>query len=89
MDIQAIDPRDTTWEQDHGRYRVYFWDIPAATAHEYEILGKVDIDELLTWVTGYAAQRGWAYTVYVATTDGGSLGLIRLAGVQGDPFTAS
>ncbi|MEU8825849.1 hypothetical protein [Streptomyces sp. NPDC048636] len=86
MDIRAIDPRDTAWEQDYARYRVYFWDVPAVTSHEYEILGEVDIDELLTWASRYAAERGWSYTIYVSTTNGDSPGLIRLAGVLGDPF---
>ncbi|WP_405948720.1 hypothetical protein OG588_21515 [Streptomyces prunicolor] len=87
MDIRGIDPRDTTWEQDHAQYRVYFWDVAAVTAHEYEVLGEVDIDEVLTWASQYAAERGWAYTVYAAvTTDGDGPGLIRLAGVLGDPF---
>ncbi|MET7621712.1 hypothetical protein [Streptomyces sp. NPDC005408] len=30
--------------------------------------------------------RGRVYTTYVSTTDGGKPGLIRLAGVLGDPF---
>lgn len=86
MDIRAIDPRDTAWEQDHARYRVYFWDRAAVTAHEYEVVDDVDIDDLLPWASAYAAEHGWAYTVYVSTCDGDSPGLIRLAGVQGDPF---
>ncbi|WP_051741474.1 hypothetical protein [Streptomyces xylophagus] len=88
MDIRDIDPRDTTWEQDHARYRVYFWEVATVTAYEYEVLGEVDVDEVLTWTSRYAAERGWAYTVYAAvTTDGDGPGLIRLAGVLGDPFT--
>ncbi|WP_329612316.1 hypothetical protein OG244_02525 [Streptomyces brevispora] len=86
MDIRAIDPRDTVWEQDHARYRVYFWDRSAVTAHEYEVVDDVDIDDLLPWASAYAAERGWAYTIYVSTSDGDRPGLIRLAGVGGDPF---
>lgn len=86
MDLRAIDPRATAWEQEHARYRVYLWDRAAVTAHEYEVLDEVDVDELLAWVSVYAAERGWGYTIYVATTDGDSPGLIRLAGVRGDPF---
>ncbi|MFG2784442.1 hypothetical protein ACGFY7_42280 [Streptomyces prunicolor] len=90
MDIRGIDPRDTTWEQDHAQYRVYFWDVSAVTAHEYEVLGEVDIDEVLTWASRYAAERGWTYTAYAAvTTDGDGPGLIRLAGVLGDPFAGA
>ncbi|MFE7130488.1 hypothetical protein ACFVIM_06500 [Streptomyces sp. NPDC057638] len=86
MEIRGIDPRDTTWEQDHARYRVYFWDRLNTHSHEYEILGEVDIGELLAWAEEYATERGWAYTVYVVATDRGERGLIRLAGVLGDPF---
>ncbi|MFJ5846487.1 hypothetical protein [Streptomyces sp. NPDC092903] len=86
MDIRAIDPRGTAWEQDHARYRVYFWDRSAVTAHEYEVVDDVDIDDVLPWTSAYAAERGRAYTVYVSTRDGDSPGRIRLAGVQGDPF---
>ncbi|MEU1660930.1 hypothetical protein CQW39_31650 [Streptomyces griseofuscus] len=87
MNLRGIDPRDTAWEQDHARYRVYFWDVPARTSHEYEILDDVDIDELLTWTTQHASEHGWTYTIYTATSDGDSPGLIRLAGVLGDPFS--
>ncbi|WLQ42157.1 hypothetical protein P8A22_20665 [Streptomyces laculatispora] len=86
MDIRALDPRDTAWEQEHARYRVYFRDRAAVTAREYEVLDEADVDELLTWVSVYAAGRGRGDTLYVSTTGGDSPGLIRLAGVRGDPF---
>ncbi|MGW6062015.1 hypothetical protein [Streptomyces sp. NPDC055189] len=89
MEIRAIDPRDTTWDLDHARYRVHFWDVPASTAHEYEVLETVDIGELLAWASQYAADRGWSYTVYAAVSEGGKPGLIRLAGVLGDPFAGA
>ncbi|MEV0373721.1 hypothetical protein AB0I10_28590 [Streptomyces sp. NPDC050636] len=86
MKIRGVDPRDTMWEQDHARYRVHFWDRSAVTAHEFEVLDEVDVDELLTWAQSYAAGQGWSYTVYAAVTDGDRPGLVRLAGVLGDPF---
>lgn len=86
MQIRGIDPRDTTWEHDYADYRVYFWDRSSNNAHEFEILGEVDIDEVLTWTKEYAAERAWTYTVYVVTGEHGQRGLIRLAGVLGDPF---
>ncbi|WP_119293338.1 hypothetical protein [Streptomyces sp. YIM 130001] len=89
MDIRAVDPRDTTWQQDHARFRVHFWDLAAVTAHEYEVLDEVDVDDLLTWASGYAAERGWSFTLFVATTEGDSRGLIRLAGALGDPFAGA
>lgn len=90
MDIRGIDPRDITWEQDHARYRVYFWDVAAVTSYEYEVLGEVDVDEVLAWASRYADERGWAYTVYAAVTDDADgPGLVRLAGVLGDPFAVT
>lgn len=87
MNLRAVDPRDTAWEQDHGRYRVYFWDVANVTAHEYEILDHPDADEVLTWATNHAAAKGWTFTLYLLTTDDRDLpGLIRLAGTLGDPF---
>jgi hypothetical protein len=67
MDMRGIDPRDTAWEQDHARYRVHFWDVAAVTAYEYEVLDEVDVAELLTWTSRYAAERGWTYTVHART----------------------
>ncbi|MEV7439492.1 hypothetical protein [Streptomyces griseoviridis] len=88
MEIRAIDPRDTTWEQDHADYRVYFWDRSTNTSYEYEILDQVDIGELLAWPRQYAAETGWTHTVYAVADDDddGRRGLIRLDGVLGDPF---
>ncbi|MEU8956543.1 hypothetical protein AB0C93_19815 [Streptomyces sp. NPDC048518] len=104
MDLRSVDPRDITWEQDHATYRVYFWDRSTGWAHEYEVSGAGDVDgiggdggggeggvdvgELLAWTKAHAAERGWLYTLYVVTADDGRRGLIRLAGVLGDPFTA-
>jgi hypothetical protein len=90
VDIHGIDPRDIAWEQDHARYRVYFWDVAAVTSYECEVLGEVDVDEVLAWASRYAGERGWAYTVYAAVTgDGDGPGLVRLAGVLGDPFAVT
>lgn len=86
MKIRGIDPRDTAWEQDHVRYRVCFWDVAAATADEYEVVDEADVDEVLTWASTYAAERGLTFTLYASVDDGGRPGLIRLAGVLGDPF---
>ncbi|MEV7192073.1 hypothetical protein AB0N81_09705 [Streptomyces sp. NPDC093510] len=86
MQIRLIDPRDTAWEQPHATFRVYFWDVPARSSHEYEIVEEVDVEELLAWAKEYAAERSWTYTLYVAVADASGPGLIRLAGVTDDPF---
>lgn len=86
MRMRPADPRDTTWEQEHATYRVSFWDVPAVTSAEYEVTDTVDVIEVLAWAEEYAARHGLTYTVYATTTAGGSRGLIRLAGVLGDPF---
>lgn len=86
MDICGIDPRDTTWEQDHATYRVYFWDRSANCSDTYEIGGEADVEAVLAWAEEHAPERGGLYTLYAVTTDAGRRGLIRLAGVTGDPF---
>ena len=36
--IKAVDPRDTTWEDNHPVFRVYFWrGIDGWSSDEYEI----------------------------------------------------
>ncbi|GGZ59895.1 hypothetical protein GCM10010387_62080 [Streptomyces inusitatus] len=84
MDIRGVDPRDTTWELDHARYRVYFWDRANAVSDEYEISGEVDVEEVLAWAAQFAEEH--RYTVYVSVKTSGDSGLIRLTGVLGDPF---
>ncbi|MFR9725581.1 hypothetical protein ACL02R_19760 [Streptomyces sp. MS19] len=86
MEIRSVDPRDTVWERDRARYRVSFWDVPAGAAYEYEVVSEVDVDELLVWAARFGAERGWSYTVYAVVAERGRAGLVRLAGVSGDPF---
>ncbi|GAA2247480.1 hypothetical protein GCM10010232_38380 [Streptomyces amakusaensis] len=86
MDIRGVDPRDTTWELDHARYRVYFWDRANSASDEYEISGGVDVEEVLAWAAQFAGEHGHTYTVYVSVKAGRDSGLIRLTGVLGDPF---
>ncbi|MBV9026215.1 MAG: hypothetical protein JO362_21050 [Streptomycetaceae bacterium] len=88
MEIRLVDPADIKWEQDHAVYRVYFWDTATVTSHEHEITGA-DIEEVLAWTHREAQEHGWSYTVYAKVSREGALGgpgLIRLAGVLGDPF---
>ncbi|TDC20779.1 hypothetical protein E1265_20380 [Streptomyces sp. 8K308] len=87
MRVRGVDPRDTTWEQDDVRYRVHFWDRAVNSADEYEVTG-VDVDEVLAWATRHAAEHGVTYTLWVLVPEafGHGPGLIRLAGVAGDPF---
>ncbi len=83
VDITAVDPRDSTWELDHPRYRVYFW-TTAGDADEYEVTGAHDVHEVVAWAQ---AQRGSrVFTLYACVPQAG-LGLIRLAGH--DPTQAS
>ncbi|WRZ87820.1 hypothetical protein OHB54_01185 [Streptomyces sp. NBC_01007] len=47
---------------------------------------EADVEELLAWVSRYAADRGWSCTVHTSVPDGDGSGLIRLAGTLGAPF---
>ncbi|TDC76206.1 hypothetical protein [Streptomyces hainanensis] len=90
MLIRGVDPRDTSWERDETRYRVSFWDVTAVAADAYEVV-DADVDEVLAWATGRAADRGTTYTLWVLVDDfaGEGPGLVRLAGVAGDPFAGA
>ncbi|MDT0320138.1 MULTISPECIES: hypothetical protein [unclassified Streptomyces] len=90
MRIRGVDPRDTTWELDHPRYRVYFWDRAVNVADEYEV-SDADVDEVLAWATRHAAEHGVTYTLWALVPEqwGDGPGLIRLAGVAGDPFATA
>ncbi|MFG3258596.1 hypothetical protein [Streptomyces sp. NPDC048172] len=95
MDVRGVDPRDTAWEDEEPRYRVYCWDRRRVCADEYEVRGAADVDEVLAWARARVTERAegaegveLTYTVYVLVEpDGpGRPGLVRLAGVRGDPF---
>jgi hypothetical protein len=85
MLVRPVDPRDTRWELDHPRYRVYFWqrhgDRPDSgwAGEEWEVAGA-DVREVLAWADQDEARR--AYTVYACCTSGGEPGLIRLHGTD-------
>ncbi|KAB8161189.1 hypothetical protein FH609_003310 [Streptomyces sp. 3MP-14] len=86
MRIEGRDPRDTRWEDDEAVYRVSFWDRRVNVADEYEVRGA-DVDEVLGWARERAAAGGLAFTLWVLIDDDvRGLGLVRLAGVAGDPF---
>src|SRR5262245_17771735 len=88
MEMRLVDPTDIKWEQDHAVYRVYFWDTATVTSHEQEITGA-DIEGVLASTHRAAQEHGWSYTVCAKVSRGEALGgpgLIRLAGVIGDPF---
>jgi hypothetical protein len=84
MDVQLVDPRDTTWESDEPAYRVYFWrrssDRPmAGWASEEWRLSGTDAPEVLMWAQEQA--KGRLVTVWVEHVDRDlGLGMIRLQG---------
>ncbi|RMI43215.1 hypothetical protein [Streptomyces triticirhizae] len=86
MRIEGRDPRDTRWEDDDAVYRVSFWDRRVNVADEYEVRGA-DVEEVLGWARERAAADGLAFTLWALVDDGvQGPGLVRLAGVAGDPF---
>jgi len=86
MNIESVDPRDGTWEQDSAVYRVYLWDRNEIQSHEYEVT-DASVEEVLAWARDRAKEPGWDYTLYVRVDDSaGRRGLVRLDGVLGDPF---
>ncbi|MFF3763592.1 hypothetical protein ACFYYR_05820 [Streptomyces sp. NPDC001922] len=83
MQIQPVDPRDSSWEQDHAVYRVSFLDTVNNQAHDFEISNS-PVEDVLLWTREFAGERGLSYTLYVKVTDGGQQGLVRISGVPGD-----
>jgi hypothetical protein len=81
--IEAVDPRDTRWEENGPHYRVYFWDGPRHTSAEYEI-AEADVAEVLAWADREARSSGRTFTLFVQHRCGDDdPGLIRLAGWEG------
>jgi hypothetical protein len=89
MDVQPVDPRDTTWEIGEPAYRVYFWRrVPqpigfpmGISAEEFEVTGA-DVQEVIAWGEATAGSDR-TYTLYVLVQrPEGELGLVRLAGVD-------
>lgn len=90
MEITAVDPRDTQWEQPDPAFRVYFWDRSPAPAEvdgsnvltrseEWRVAGAKDVHQVSAWATGPAG-RGRPFELFVEARNGESPGLIRLAG---------
>ncbi|MET9296269.1 hypothetical protein [Streptomyces sp. NPDC003077] len=86
MEKRRVDPRDISWEQETPTFRVYFWDRNAVTSHEYEVTGST-VEEVLAWAHGRADEEDWTFTLYVKVSDSDGDGLVRIAGVAGDPFS--
>jgi hypothetical protein len=73
MEIRSVDPRDTDREVDKPIYRVYFWEqlsYPGLTqgeagykSYENEVVGAVDVREILAWAEDYAVNRRWSVSV--------------------------
>jgi hypothetical protein len=77
MQACPVSPRDTRWEWDDPRYRVYFW-VPGRSS-EWELTGA-DVDEVLRWAAEHAEGRN--YVVYARIEDTEGPGLIRLLGTD-------
>jgi hypothetical protein len=77
-----MDPRDTSWEVWHPRYRVYFWRSLGQmwASREFE-LSAADVVEVLAWVADQA-EDGETYTVHCVVESASGTGLVRLAGAD-------
>ena len=89
MEISPVDPRDTRWEQTEPTFRVYFWERSDAAgvsiddlawrSEEWRLTGVTDVRPALVWATGPAG-RGREFELFVEADQGGSTGLVRVAG---------
>ena len=78
VNITSVDPRDTTWEDEHVVYRVYFTSADHRRTDEYELTDAVNINEVLTWAALEGSKRGH-FVVYARVERAGERGLLRLA----------
>jgi hypothetical protein len=94
--VRSVDPRDIAWEVDTPAYRVYFWSLPlgpppsgegrrAWSSDEYEV-EDADVSAVLEWAN-FEASPGRTFTLYAVVHRNGTIGLVRLAGV--DPTKSS
>jgi hypothetical protein len=89
VDVQPVDPRDTTWEEHEPAYRVHFWRTEPQpigfrdgfTSEEFEVTGS-DVQEVIAWADAIAGSDR-TYTLYaLVRSPDRELGLVRLAGVD-------
>jgi hypothetical protein len=93
--VEAVDPRDTTWEDYHPVFRVYFWRGGNGWASdEYEIT-NADVAEVLDWAASQLPAKGTEFALYLRRFEGHELGLVLLVGrdpsdpAQSQPFPAA
>jgi hypothetical protein len=83
-DLRAwpVDPRDTSWEVWHPRYRVYFWRLleQNRASREFEF-SAADVVAVLAWAADHA-EDDETYTVHCLVEAVDGTGLIRLAGTD-------
>jgi hypothetical protein len=77
-----VDPRDTSWEVWHPRYRVYFWRSleQSWASREFE-LSAADAVEVLAWAADHA-EDDETFTVHCVVERAEGTGLVRLAGTD-------
>jgi len=78
--VEAVDPRDTTWEDHHPVFRVYFWrGAHGWSSDEYEIT-DADVAEVLDWAGSQLPAKGTEFAVYLRRSEANEQGLVLLVG---------
>jgi hypothetical protein len=92
MEVNPVDERDVTIEDDHPVFRVYMWSQPFPNVHvppervgwwnyAYE-LKECDVHEAIAWAQDNLAEGG-QYTLYVCyRREDGRLTAVRIAGTE-------
>jgi hypothetical protein len=93
--VEAVDPRDTTWEDYHPVFRVYFWrEVHGWSSDEYEVT-NADVAEVLDWAWSQLPAKGTEFAVYLRRWEAHEPGLVLLVGrdpsdpSQTQPFPAA
>jgi hypothetical protein len=78
MRIEAVDERDSSWEQHTSRFRVYFFEGPDLAVSTFDVTDATFFD-VFAWAESNAERRMFSVAL-VASDDRGKRGLIWLTG---------
>jgi len=85
--VEAVDPRDTRWEDYHPVFRVYFWrEAHGWSSDEFEIT-DANVAEVMVWAGSQLPAKGTEFALYLRRWEAHEPGLVLLAGR--DPLSPS
>lgn len=90
VEVFQVDERDSSWEDDHPRFRVYLHggagDVPGAWTDTYDVIGA-DLLQVVDWAQHQAGDRLTYAVALVGADGGGRRGLVWLVGMDANEGT--